>query len=271
MLTVDVNGTQHSVEADADTPLLWVLRDELGLTGTKFGCGLGLCGACSVLLNGKAVRSCVIPVSAVAGQAVVTIEGLSPDRSHPVQQAWISRDCPPVRLLPVRDDPGDRGATSRQAESHGRRDRHGDHQHLPLRHLQPRPPGHTPGRPAAGKRQNRPNLTRFESAHDPCTAFVHQQRRAACRSPVRGNNLAPIAQYQADGSTALVAPPAVPWSRLPWRPPFRVAVAGYSLALSAREGDEGPRVRCDLVKQGESSRVGIPAKQVCKHRPRPTK
>jgi isoquinoline 1-oxidoreductase alpha subunit len=94
MPTLNVNGTDHDIEADADTPLLWVLRDELGLTGTKFGCGLGLCGACSVLLNGKAVRSCVIPVSAAAGHPVVTIEGLSKDRSHPVQQAWISEAVP---------------------------------------------------------------------------------------------------------------------------------------------------------------------------------
>jgi len=94
MLTLNINGTDHSVDVEADTPLLWVLRDELALTGTKFGCGLGLCGACSVLLNGKAVRSCVVPVSAVAGQAVMTIEGLSRDKSHPVQRAWIAESVP---------------------------------------------------------------------------------------------------------------------------------------------------------------------------------
>jgi aerobic-type carbon monoxide dehydrogenase small subunit (CoxS/CutS family) len=94
MFTLNINGSDHSVDVDADTPLLWVLRDELALTGTKFGCGLGLCGACSVLLNGKAMRSCVVPVSAVAGQAVVTIEGLSKDKSHPVQQAWIAEGVP---------------------------------------------------------------------------------------------------------------------------------------------------------------------------------
>jgi isoquinoline 1-oxidoreductase alpha subunit len=94
MFTLNINGSEHSVEVDADTPLLWVLRDELALTGTKFGCGLGLCGACSVLLNGKAVRSCVVPVSAVGGRAVVTIEGLSKDKSHPVQQAWIAERVP---------------------------------------------------------------------------------------------------------------------------------------------------------------------------------
>src|SRR5215472_11755147 len=103
MFTVNVNGTDRSVDVDADTPLLWVLRDELSLTGTKFGCGLGLCGACTVLLNGKATRSCVVPVSSVAGQPIVTIEGLSQDKSHPVQRAWIEESVPQC-LLPVRHD-----------------------------------------------------------------------------------------------------------------------------------------------------------------------
>jgi isoquinoline 1-oxidoreductase alpha subunit len=94
MITLNVNGSERSVDVDADTPLLWVLRDELALTGTKFGCGLGMCGACTVLLNGKVTRSCVVPVSAVAGQAVMTIEGLSKDKSHPVQQAWIAEAVP---------------------------------------------------------------------------------------------------------------------------------------------------------------------------------
>jgi aerobic-type carbon monoxide dehydrogenase small subunit (CoxS/CutS family) len=94
MYTLTVNGTEHAVEVDADTPLLWVLRDELGLTGTKFGCGAGLCGACTVLLDGKPVRSCLLPLSAVTGKAITTIEGLSRDRSHPVQQAWIAESVP---------------------------------------------------------------------------------------------------------------------------------------------------------------------------------
>ncbi len=94
MFVLNINGSQHSVDVEADTPLLWVLRDEVALTGTKFGCGLGLCGACTVLLNGKAVRSCVVPVSAVGEQPIVTIEGLSKDKSHPVQQAWIAENVP---------------------------------------------------------------------------------------------------------------------------------------------------------------------------------
>jgi aerobic-type carbon monoxide dehydrogenase small subunit (CoxS/CutS family) len=94
MPVLNINGSDHSVDVEADTPLLWVLRDELQLTGTKFGCGLGLCGACTVLLNGRPVRSCVVPVSALQGQPIVTIEGLSKDRSHPVQQAWIAESVP---------------------------------------------------------------------------------------------------------------------------------------------------------------------------------
>lgn len=94
MLTLNVNGAEHSVEAEADTPLLWVLRDELRLTGTKFGCGAGLCGACTVLLEGEAVRSCLLPASAAAGKSITTIEGLSKDKSHPVQQAWIAESVP---------------------------------------------------------------------------------------------------------------------------------------------------------------------------------
>jgi aerobic-type carbon monoxide dehydrogenase small subunit (CoxS/CutS family) len=94
MVVLNINGSDHSVDVEADTPLLWVLRDELQMTGTKFGCGLGLCGACTVLLNGKTVRSCVVPVSSVAGQPITTIEGLSKDKSHPVQKAWIAESVP---------------------------------------------------------------------------------------------------------------------------------------------------------------------------------
>ncbi len=87
-----VNGTEHEVSVPADMPLLWVLRDVLGLTGTKFGCGMAQCGACTVLLDGKAIRSCVRPVAAASGHAVTTIEGLSPRGDHPVQRAWAEVD-----------------------------------------------------------------------------------------------------------------------------------------------------------------------------------
>jgi len=93
-ITFKLNGKSQSVEVDPDTPLLWVLRDTLGMTGTKYGCGISFCGACTVHLEGEAVRSCVTLVSDVAGKAVTTIEGLSPDRRHPLQQAWIAEDVP---------------------------------------------------------------------------------------------------------------------------------------------------------------------------------
>ncbi len=89
-----LNGKPQNVDAAPAMPLLWVLRDTLGLTGTKFGCGMSLCGACTVQINGQAVRSCVTPISAVAGKTVVTIEGLSANASHPIQKAWIEQDVP---------------------------------------------------------------------------------------------------------------------------------------------------------------------------------
>ena len=89
-----INGTTASVEAGPDTPLLWVVREHLKLTGTKFGCGSGLCGACTVHIDGKAVRSCQINLSEVAGKKITTIEGLSPTSSHPLQKAWIAEQVP---------------------------------------------------------------------------------------------------------------------------------------------------------------------------------
>ncbi len=89
-----VNGQSRTVDVPADTPLLWVLRDVLDLKGTKYGCGMGLCGACTVHLGGQAVRSCLTPVSAAAKAPIVTLEGLSPDGSHPLQQAWLEVDVP---------------------------------------------------------------------------------------------------------------------------------------------------------------------------------
>ena len=94
MISFKVNGKGYEVDVPVDTPLLWVLRENLGLTGTKYGCGMALCGACTVHINGQAVRSCVTPVSSAIGKEIVTIEGLSPDNSHPVQQAWIAEDVP---------------------------------------------------------------------------------------------------------------------------------------------------------------------------------
>jgi isoquinoline 1-oxidoreductase subunit alpha len=94
MISLTVNGTSQRVDVSPDTPLLWVLRDNLGLTGTKYGCGMALCGACTVHVNGQATRSCVMPISAAAGKSVLTIEGLSRDGNHPLQQAWIAEEVP---------------------------------------------------------------------------------------------------------------------------------------------------------------------------------
>jgi aerobic-type carbon monoxide dehydrogenase small subunit (CoxS/CutS family) len=94
MTSFTLNGKSVSVDDDPSTPLLWVIRDSLGLTGTKFGCGMALCGACTVHLDGVAIRSCVAPLSRVSGKHVTTIEGLSSDNSHPVQRAWIEIDVP---------------------------------------------------------------------------------------------------------------------------------------------------------------------------------
>jgi isoquinoline 1-oxidoreductase alpha subunit len=94
MVSFTVNGKAHKVEVAPDTPLLWVLRDTIGLTGTKYGCGIALCGACTVHVNGESVRSCTTPISEVAGKRVTTIEGLSRNSSHPLQKAWVAEEVP---------------------------------------------------------------------------------------------------------------------------------------------------------------------------------
>jgi len=94
MIKLNINGRDTRVDVDPDMPLLWLLRDTLALTGTKFGCGMALCGACTVHLDGQPTRACVTPVSAIGARRVTTIEGLSPDSSHPVQRAWIELDVP---------------------------------------------------------------------------------------------------------------------------------------------------------------------------------
>jgi isoquinoline 1-oxidoreductase alpha subunit len=119
MIAVTINGQRHELDIEAETPLLWVLRDELGLTGTKYGCGIAECGACTVHLNGEAVRSCQVQISDADGATITTIEGLSADGSHPVQRAWIEQDVPQcgycqsgqimaaVALLKAKPDPTD--------------------------------------------------------------------------------------------------------------------------------------------------------------------
>jgi isoquinoline 1-oxidoreductase alpha subunit len=94
MASLKVNGKQINVDVEPDMPLLWVLRDALGLTGTKYGCGIAACGACTVHIDGQPVRACVMPISAVEGKSVTTIEGLSPNGTHPVQKAWVQLQVP---------------------------------------------------------------------------------------------------------------------------------------------------------------------------------
>jgi len=94
VITITVNGKKRALDIESDAPLLWVLREELGLTGTKFGCGIAQCGACTVHIDGVAQRSCSVPVGAVDGKSITTIEGLSPDSRHPVQIAWAAEDVP---------------------------------------------------------------------------------------------------------------------------------------------------------------------------------
>ena len=94
MAELKVNGKVHHVNAEEDTPLLWAIRDSIGLTGTKYGCGIQQCGACTVLIKGRAVRSCGVPIREVAGNEITTIEGLSPDSRHPVQMAWVEEQVP---------------------------------------------------------------------------------------------------------------------------------------------------------------------------------
>lgn len=93
-MQINVNGKTHDVDVEPDTPLLWVVREQLGLTGTKFGCGIAQCGACTMQVNGTAMRTCVLPVSAVAGAEITTIEGIGADGLHPVQEAWIAEQVP---------------------------------------------------------------------------------------------------------------------------------------------------------------------------------
>ena len=120
MVSLDVNGKRQQVDVGADVPLLWVLREKLGLTGTKYGCGIAVCGACTVHVDGQPVRSCITPASAVSGNKVLTIEGLSAKTDHPVQRAWIELDVPQcgycqsgqimaaAALLKVNPDPTDK-------------------------------------------------------------------------------------------------------------------------------------------------------------------
>jgi isoquinoline 1-oxidoreductase alpha subunit len=120
MVSFTLNNRQVSVDADPGTPLLWAIRDHVGLTGTKYGCGAGLCGACTIHVDGIAQRSCQVDVGSVAGKTVVTIEGLSPNSSHPLQKAWVSRRGAAMRLLPVGADHEGRGTAGQESQAFAR-------------------------------------------------------------------------------------------------------------------------------------------------------
>ena len=151
-VTFKVNGKLHTVDVADDTPLLWVLRDHLDLKGTKFGCGIGQCGACTVHVNGTPSRSCQRKVSTLAGAEITTIEGLSPDGTHPLAARVGGARRSAVRLLPGGPAHVGRRAAREDAEADRRGHRHGDErQHLPLHHLPAHPRGHSPGRRTEGR------------------------------------------------------------------------------------------------------------------------
>ena len=141
MTTLKINGEDKTFEAPDDMPLLWVLRDVLGMTGTKFGCGIAQCGACTVHVDGNPVRSCLLPVGAVGDKAITTIEGIGATLAGAKVQKGVARSgSDPVRLLPVRPDHVGGGAARDHAASRRCRYRRGDgREHLPLRHLRAHP------------------------------------------------------------------------------------------------------------------------------------
>jgi len=123
MIALTINGKSYDVDVESDTPLLWVLRDTIGLSGTKYGCGIALCGACTVHIDGVATRSCQVPVGTVGSKNVTTIEALAENgKLHPVQKAWLDLGCAAMRLLSERNDHGGRFAA--QAETQADRRRH---------------------------------------------------------------------------------------------------------------------------------------------------
>ena len=142
MIKLTINGQAQDVDVAGDTPLLWVLRDTLGLTGTKYGCGKAICGACTVHVDGAPTRSCVTPAESVAGKSITTIEGLSSDRSHPVQQAWIEIDVPQCGYCQSGQIMSAAALLEAEPEAVRRRHRRRDvRQHLPLRHVSAHPQG----------------------------------------------------------------------------------------------------------------------------------
>ena len=146
-ITFTLNGKAQTVDVSPEMPLLWVLRDTLNMTGTKFGCGMALCGACTVHINGEATRSCVTQIGSVAGKKVTTIEGLSAEGLHPVQQAWIAEDVPQCGYCQSGQIMSAVALLTKKSQSDRRRYRRlHERQHLPLRHLPAHSQSHPPRR-----------------------------------------------------------------------------------------------------------------------------
>ncbi len=149
MARLTINGQSHNVDVAPDTPLLWVIRENVGLTGTKYGCGIAQCGSCTVHVNGEAVRSCSLPVSAAEGKQITTIEGLASGSTlHKVQQAWVDHDVPQCGYCQAGMIMAVAALLRTEAQAHRRRDQRRHHQHLPLRHL----PAGARGDPRGGQR-----------------------------------------------------------------------------------------------------------------------
>ncbi len=147
MAKLDINGQVRDVQVDAETPLLWVIREQVGLTGTKYGCGVAQCGACSVHINGEVARSCSIPVGSVkATDKIITIEGLSADSSHPVQKAWATVDVPQCGYCQSGQIMAAAALLAKNSEADRCGHRQRDDQYLPVRHLSAYPPGCAPSR-----------------------------------------------------------------------------------------------------------------------------
>ena len=150
-IAITVNQESYRIDVASDTPLLWVLRDTLGLTGTKYGCGMGLCGACTVHLDGEAGRSCQTPVRSVGAKKITTIEGLSSDRSHPVQRAWIAEQVPQCGYCQSGTNHAGCGTLGDESPPQPRTNRPGNgRQYLPLRHLSADSPCHPARRRTEG-------------------------------------------------------------------------------------------------------------------------
>ena len=160
MIALDVNGKRHDVDVSGDMPLLWVLRENLGLTGTKFGCGLGQCGACTVHVDGVAVRSCMTTAQSAAGKKSRPSKGCRPTSSHPLQKAWVAEQVPQCGYCQSGQIMSAAALLAKTPQADRRADRHGDdRQHLPLRHLSAHPPRH----PARGARLKEDAMTRHDT------------------------------------------------------------------------------------------------------------